>query len=140
MFQTRTDGSGQGSKEQRPARENIELLGTGCVCLTYWGRNGSGEVQVCNTGMVWWALAATSAPVHSAVTATGLTQTKMKTVGRTWWKKSPPYLIREVCTSYSRPKPKPQLLTDVEKKGGMFPSLLGSSVIFLFTYDHQNAE
>lgn len=78
------------------------------------------------------------APVHSSVTATGLTQTEMRTGGRTWWKKSPPYLIHEVRTSYSCLKPKPQLLTDVEKKGGMFPSLLGSSVIFLFTCDDQN--
>lgn len=41
-------------------------LGKDCVCLTYWGRNGSAEVQVCNTGMVWWSLATTSAPGSSA--------------------------------------------------------------------------
>lgn len=76
---------------------------------------------------------------HGSARAAGLTQTEMKTAGKTWWKKSPPYLINEVCPSYSRLKPKPQLLAEAGKKGGMFPSLLESSVIFLFTYDHQNA-
>lgn len=61
------------------------------------------------------------APVHSSEMATGLTQTEMKAVGRTWWKKSPPYLIREVCTSYPWLKPKPQLLVDVGKKVVCFP-------------------
>lgn len=75
-----------------------------------------------NTSVVWWSLAATSAPGASArFTNDNRTKTEMKTAGRMWWKKSipyscPPYLIPEVCPSYSRPKPKPPLLANVEKK------------------------
>lgn len=140
MFQTRADSSGQGSEKQEICQRErwaaakwvfASLTGVGMALVKYR----------CVT-LVWygglWLPNLLLAPVHSSVTATGLTQTEMRTGGRTWWKKSPLYLIHEVCTSYSCPKPKPQLLTR-GKKGGMFPALLGSSVIFLFTCDHQNA-
>lgn len=146
VFQTRADGSAQGSEEQRSARESTGQPGRGCIFASFTGVEMAGvKYRYHNASVVWWSLAATSAPGSSArFSKDNRTKTEMKTAGRMWWKKSipyscPPHLIPEVCPSNSWPKPKPPLLADVEKKMVCFPLFLGSSDIFLFTYDHQNA-
>lgn len=58
----------KGLRNKRSARESIGQLGSSKVgvCLTFWGGNGIGEAQVCNTGMVWRPLATKSAAGSSA--------------------------------------------------------------------------
>lgn len=140
MFQTQAGGSsGQGSKKQRSAREeDIGQLCRDCVCLTYWGRNGSAELQECNTGMVWWSLATTSAPGSSSVLAAGLTDWNENTWEGVVEEVAPIPYSWSVCIILMV-EAKTSVAHWCGKKRGVFPSLLGSSVIFLFTYDHQNA-